>query len=119
MKFREVRELVPAPNTESLLYVTFILTERMHLKTIANTYSIGSKDLTSIPTDNKIFVNDVKTNRFYEPILGKFQTAMEERALQLILKTIIGDDLFSGRQNLRHRAKPYNPLKLEASRTSL
>jgi hypothetical protein len=30
-----------------------------------------------------------------KPILGKFQTAMEERALQLILKTIIGDDSFS------------------------
>jgi len=51
--------------------------------------------LTSIPTDNKVFVNDVKTNRFYEPILGHIQTSMEERALQLILKSIVGDDTFS------------------------
>lgn len=44
-------------------------------------------------------------NKFYVPVFqrDRIQTDMEDRAVQLILKSIIGDDSFHGRQNLRFR----------------
>lgn len=95
MKFREVRELVPGTKYRIITLRSFYF-NGMYASKSGHQYIFNSVKgfLTSIPTDNKLFVNDVKTNRFYEPILGKFQTAMEERALQLILKSIIGDETF-------------------------
>jgi len=40
----------------------------------------------------KKFIQSI--NKFYEPILGRIQQTMEERALQLILKSIVGDSTF-------------------------
>jgi hypothetical protein len=95
MKFREVRELVPGTKYRIITLRSFHFNGTYAFKNDRQYIFNKVKGfLTSIPTDNKLFVNDVKTNRFYEPILGKFQTAMEERALQLILKSIIGDDSF-------------------------
>jgi hypothetical protein len=96
MKFHEVRELVPGTKYRIITLCNFHFNGTYAFKNDHHYIFHAVKGfLTPIPTDNHKFVNDINTNRFYEPILGKFQASMEQRALQLILKSIIGDDTFS------------------------
>lgn len=96
MKFCEVIELVPGTKYKIITLRSFHFNGTYAFKNDRQYIFNRVKGfLTSIPSDNQAFVNDSNTNRFYEPILGKSQTSMEHRALQLILKSIVGDDTFS------------------------
>jgi hypothetical protein len=96
MKFCEVIDLVPGTKYRIITLRNFHFNGTYAFKNDRQFIFHRVKGfLTPIPTDNKPFVNDVKTNRFYEPILGRIQRDMEHRSLQLILKNIIGDETFS------------------------
>jgi hypothetical protein len=88
MEFQEVTELVPGTKYR-IVYSNFLTfrgvyshTEEVHI--FKNVHGYGF-------CDEKPFAF---FNKFYEPILGRIQQTMEERALQLILKNIIGDETF-------------------------
>ena len=90
MEFREVTELVPGTKyrivyQKCLTFTGFYShTDTVHI--FKNVHGYGF-------SDEKPFAYFVNT--FYEPILGRIQKEMEDRALQLILKNIIGDHSFS------------------------
>ena len=89
MEFKEVTELVPGTKyrivyQKCLKFTGFYShTDTVHI--FKNVHGYGF-------SDEKPFAHGF--NKFYEPILGRIQQTMEERALQLILKQIIGDSSF-------------------------
>ena len=90
MEFQEVTELVPGTKYR-IVYLKCLTftgvyshTDQNHIFKNVDGYGFS---------DEKQFACIV--NKFYEPILGRIQQTMEQRALQLILKNIIGDHSFS------------------------
>jgi len=95
MQFKEVTELVPGTKYRIVYekYLTFSgfysHTEEeypIHVFKVVHGYGFSNE---------KKFAHCF--NKFYKPIFqrNRIQTVMEERALQLILKSIIGDVTFS------------------------
>ena len=90
MKFQEVTELVPGTKYR-IVYSNFLTFRGVYSHTedqvhiFKNVHGYGF-------CDEKPFAYFF--NKFYKPILGRIQSDMEQRALQLILKNIIGDETF-------------------------
>ena len=91
MQFQEVKELVPGTKYR-IVYSNFLTFRGVYSHTedqvhiFKNVHGYGF-------WDEKPFAYFF--NKFYKPILGRIQSDMEQRALQLILKSIIGDNTFS------------------------
>ena len=94
MKFEKVTELVP--NTKyKVKYCDIVTYEGTYIKRDGN-YRIF-KNVTGIGCTVKIFKQDISGHHvFYIPIFqrDRIQSTMEHRAVNLILKNIIGDPTF-------------------------
>jgi hypothetical protein len=89
MKFQVVHDLVPGTRYKIVYYLGKIQTG-----TYIGTDRFGNRFVTC---ENKSEYFPHCLNYFYKPVFqkNKIQLDMEQRALQLILKSIIGDESFS------------------------
>ena len=92
MEFQEVTQLVIGKKYKVIHHLheyTATFKRSFHYNPMILTFSTKEKEY-----HHYLFPGD-KAYTYYEPILGRIQETMEERALQLILKSIVGDSTFS------------------------
>ena len=92
MQFQEVTQLVVGKKYKVIHHFheyTATYKRSFHYNPIILTFSTKEKEY-----HHYLFPGD-KAYKYYEPILGRIQETMEERALQLILKSIVGDSTFT------------------------
>jgi hypothetical protein len=92
MKFQAVHVLVPGTTYKIVYY-----SGKVQKGTYVCTDKFGTRfDVNENGKSNDQYVPQC-LNEFYKPVFqkDKIQTDMEQRALQLILKSIIGDQSFS------------------------
>jgi hypothetical protein len=96
MYFQKVTNLIPGTKYK-IKYCDVITYEGIYIKRDGN-YRIFKNVTIGYTVVVKLFKQDVSGHYvFYLPIFqrDRIQCAMEQRALQLILKSIVGDDTFT------------------------
>jgi hypothetical protein len=90
MKFQVVHDLVPGTKYKIVYYLG-----KVQIGTYIGTDRFGNRF--DVTCENKSEYLPHCLNEFYKPVFQKtkIQSDMEQRALQLILKSIIGDESFS------------------------